>query len=261
MEIKILEEIGLTSNQAAIYLILLEKGPLPAGLLARRSGIKRSLVYVILESLIGKEIVVKDESKKVTRFDVSHPQKLETLVQQKKQEADLAASAFASTFHQLQQTFEIKTGQPGVRFYAGADGLKHVYKKLNADSPKEIFLIRSTEMESNSEMIELAKEQVQEQVRKRIKVHVISPALPALERIVKKDIDRNTERRIIAREVFDTTAQILIWNNCVAITTYREPIMTTLIEHPDISHTMNTLFTFIWKKSVVDTQENLKKYI
>ncbi len=251
--------IGLNQNEASIYSLLLEKPHLPASTISRRTGIKRTLVYLVLEGLILKELVQRDDSTKIARFSPTHPRNLEKIIQKRELDVSVAKNSFESIFQQIQQSYEIQTGQPGIRFYSGVDGLKLLYSKVNRDKPSEILLIRSTEVETNKEMNEVVREQIEKQIHLGINVRVITPVLPHLKDIVPKDKERRAERRIIAREVFDTKAQILIWNDNVAITTYREPVFTTLISNSDITDTMKVMFSFIWRKSLVDTDENMKK--
>jgi len=47
-----LKEAGLTENESKIYLALLEIGPANAGLISRKSGLHRRVVYDSLDMLI-----------------------------------------------------------------------------------------------------------------------------------------------------------------------------------------------------------------
>jgi len=259
MHTNLLQNIGLTHNQAHIYAILLERGSLSASNIQRRVQINRSLVYVVLEDLISLDLVTRDDSKKIARFFAGSPNALLKLVQEKEAESQMASSAYKTAFHQLQQAFEIQSGQPGVRFFAGAAGLKQFYDKLNNDKPDTIYIIRSTQVESNTEMEKVVLDQIDKQIELGIKVHVITPTLESLPQRLPFDKERLVERRVIDRAVFDTGSQIIIYNETIAHTTYREPTVTTVIEHGDISQTMLAMFTFIWRKSLAETQTNIKK--
>ena len=260
MNTELLEQIGLTKNQASIYTTLLEHGPSSASIISRRTGIERALAYVNLGALVNLGLISRNNSKKVTEFRPNHPKILERLVLEKQAKCEVAQSSFDSVFFQLQQAFEIQSGQPGIRFFLGVDGIKKLYAEMNRAQPKEVHLIRSANVKKSDEMSAVIKDQVREQVKRKIKVYVISPSFDALKYLIPKDKDRNTERRIIAAEVFETPSQILIYDNVVAITTYREPIITTVIKHQDIVITMLALFTYIWKQSRAETGIFLKKY-
>ena len=260
MYIEQLQSIGLTQNQSHIYSTLLERGALSASKIQRRVSIDRSLVYVVLNELTKLQLVVRDDTQKVALFRAASPASLLELVQKKESASEIAKNAYDSVFNQLQQTFEIQNGQPGVRFFAGPAGLKKFYDKLNLDKPKEIYLIRSTHVEENKEMNDVVTKQIEAQIKLGIKVKVITPTFDSLRERIPTDTAELIERRIIDRSVFETSSQIIIYNNIVAHTTYRNPTVTTVIEHADIAETLMAMFGIIWKKTAIETKEHIKKY-
>ena len=58
MDSAVLEEIGLTSGEAKVYLALLELGPSKAGGILRKSGLQNSVVHLCLNKLIEKGMVL-----------------------------------------------------------------------------------------------------------------------------------------------------------------------------------------------------------
>ena len=67
MEIKELVEIGLTKNQAQVYLELTKNPEQTAGNIAKKLSIDRSFAYGILNSLVDKGLVshITKENKRV----------------------------------------------------------------------------------------------------------------------------------------------------------------------------------------------------
>jgi sugar-specific transcriptional regulator TrmB len=61
-----LQTIGLSKGQTSVYLYLIHNGQMPANILSRRLGISRTLMYKILDDLIGMSLASKDDSFKVT---------------------------------------------------------------------------------------------------------------------------------------------------------------------------------------------------
>ena len=57
MDIKALENLGLSNVEAKVYLALLEVGSVVANKIAEQSGIHRRTVYDALETLIEKGLV------------------------------------------------------------------------------------------------------------------------------------------------------------------------------------------------------------
>jgi predicted transcriptional regulator len=71
-----LEELNLSSNEAAVYLALLEIGQTSAGELIRKTNFHRSVVYETLDKLIDKNLVFKLIKNNVWHFQASEPEKL-----------------------------------------------------------------------------------------------------------------------------------------------------------------------------------------
>jgi sugar-specific transcriptional regulator TrmB len=252
----LLQNIGLNKNQSQIYEVLLDRGPLSASKIQRRVGIDRSLVYVVLNELIDLQLTIRDDSKKVAEFSAANPQALLNLVQEKESRSELAKSAYQTAFHQLQQAFQISSGQPGVRFYTGIDGLKEIYQDLNQDNTKELWLVRAHTL-ATPEMRELIKKQRLIQIKNGVKVRVInSDKDPEFTKYIPEDSATLTERRVISGAIFKNPAQILIYGSKIAITTYREPLLTTLIEHADIAETLRSMYLVIWNKTAAETKVN-----
>ena len=70
-----LKEAGLTANESKIYTSLLELGPSNAGLISRKSGLHRRVVYDTLEMLIQKGLVGYILKNNVRLFQASHPKR------------------------------------------------------------------------------------------------------------------------------------------------------------------------------------------
>lgn len=79
-----LQKAGLNETEAKIYLAALELGQTSVSRIARKSGIKRTTVYLSLENLIHKGLmsqIVKDGKK---YFFAEDPRNLERLMKRKK---------------------------------------------------------------------------------------------------------------------------------------------------------------------------------
>lgn len=163
--------------------------------------------------------------------------------------------------HQLQQLYGVQAGQPGIRFYAGIEGVERLYRDINSSGCREIWLVRSS-VAVDSELKQKISEQALLQEKQGVKVNIINSSFdPGLSGYLKsnRDAPRHVERRILSGELFKNPAQILIYGEKIAITTYQEPIVTTVLDHPDIATTIKSLYQFIWKQSLTETQMFVKK--
>ena len=89
-EENILIQAGLSEEQALTYQSLLEKGPLKASDLSKWTGIKRGLIYKVLEQLENIGLVYKqDKTGTVAIFSPSHPSSLLLNIERKEKEMAL----------------------------------------------------------------------------------------------------------------------------------------------------------------------------
>lgn len=251
---KQLERIGLSCFQSLIYDFLARNGISTASRIARITNIQRSTVYQILQELLALQLITKDNTKKVTRFTITNPQRLHVLVAEKASAIKIAEQELIEIEEQLKQEYAIQSGQPGVRFYSGVQGLKNLYKDINASEINSLLIIRSNQ-QAEPEMTEIIRNQVELQMRQGIEVKVVnSSADYKLTANLSFDAERYTERRIIPAEVFSNPAQIIIYANKIAFTTYRKPNITVVIEHADIAETLRSVYEYLWVKSKIDTK-------
>src|SRR4051812_11252942 len=71
----VLEQIGLTSKQALVYLALLELGSASVQSIAQKAGLKRPTTYLILDELQQKGVVSLVPQKK-SLFTAESPERL-----------------------------------------------------------------------------------------------------------------------------------------------------------------------------------------
>lgn len=128
-----LKEAGLTSNEAKIYTSLLELGPSNAGLISRKSGLHRRVVYDTLEMLIQKGLVGYILKNNVRLFQASHPKRLTELLEERQQHINEAMPHMLDLYTKTKDKEE-------TNFYKGKNGLKTVFEDQLAIG-KELLIL------------------------------------------------------------------------------------------------------------------------
>ncbi len=242
-----LTTLGFTDSQAKVYETLLEHPALPARVVARKTGIGRELTYTILEQLIENNLVEKVKiNNKVTFFKARHPRELEKFVIEKKTRAKEAESAYEQVIPLLLSTFNSVHNHPHIQFYEGIEGIEKTYAKI-LEEAKTVYVLRSLFDYENKEVRILTTKQLESQAEKGIRSYVLSPHLPHMAKTVHAhSMRRNITRKVLPKEKLTLPAQIIIWNNKVSITSFKNEIVTTIIESEDISETFRVLFQYMW---------------
>lgn len=117
---KRLESLGLTSQEATIYLTLLQSGELPASQVANQVGLQRTTAYAILKGLVQRGFVLAYLKTGRQVFIAEKPQNLVGHFEQKLKNFTDGIPLFASL-----EKKQIKT--TGVRFIETTTELKRFY--------------------------------------------------------------------------------------------------------------------------------------
>lgn len=245
-----LVQAGLSKEEALVYNFLIENGPKTAGLISRKTALKRGLSYKVLAQLVQLGLVErKEETGKVALFIPAHPLKLKEVAEKKEREAKDAQIALGDVLDRLISSYNLASGKPGVTFFEGRSGIERVYNDV-IRTKSTVHLIRSVYDNDRPELAQIIPEQIRKQVAADIHVRAITPLdrdTPAT--VLAHDAKNLVERRIIPRQVFTLPAQIMIYGNKVAITSLRTSLVTTLIDNPDIAETFSVMFEYIWSVS------------
>lgn len=234
MDTKVLENIGLTRNQADVYLSLLKLGSASAQQIIKESGMHRSRVYDSLEKLQEYGLVscvVKDFKK---YFQAVSPEKLFSFLDEKKQ-------ALQKVLPSLKNLEGMKKEELNASIYKGKEGLKTIHAEmLKGDSDIYVIAGKSlifTELEYFIPTFE------KERIKKNITWKILWDSKEAKEKIIKKKL---VEGKILPKG-FDSNTVVNIFGDKVAIVLWKEryPIG-FMINNKDIADSFRKWFRFMY---------------
>jgi len=243
-----LVKIGLTEEQAKVYLFLVERGVAPARSIASKTGVGRALTYKVLEQLEELELVRKqDKPSTISLFFPLHPKRLKELLDRKKEVLENAENAFQKTYGSLVSSFNVLANKPNVQFYDGAEGLRIVYDDI-LDIGENIMVISSPIKKDEGGVLHLIHEQIQKQVAANIQTKAITPLSDGQSLVTQIEDDEKylITRKAIPAEKLNIPSQIIIYGDKVAITNFKESFITVLIESEYIAKTFKIMFEHIW---------------
>lgn len=255
-----LQKAGLTADQATIYEALLRGGVMPARKISLISGMKRPMAYKVIDQLIELGLIEKID-KKVALFAPAHPDKVADIIIRRQDALRVAEQSFKGILGSLTSDFNLYSGKPNVRFYEGVSGVETLYDDILLEK-KDILLIRSPFDDSKPELAQLVNKQIKRQVEANIHTRAITPVVEtSINTAIEQDTARLVTRCLISKDNFMIPAQILIYGDKVALTSYKDFFVTTIIQNPDIKETFEMMFNYIWNKAEkesVRTIENAK---
>src|SRR3989338_4104352 len=126
-EENILIQAGLSEEQALAYQALLDKGPQRASDLSKWTGIKRGLIYKVLEQLETMSLISKKGGPgTVATFSPSHPSLLLSNIERKEKEIALSKELLTNSIGTLSSKFNLIAGKPNIQFFEGKEGVARV---------------------------------------------------------------------------------------------------------------------------------------
>lgn len=241
MDTKTLEQFGLNKTQSKAYLALIRNGSLTPPALAKLIDEARTNSYAVLDRLVELGLAKKVEKNKKFVFYVENPIALEKLAVSHRNEALQREKQVKDAMPTLLNFFYTFSEQPGVRFYIGVDGIKEIYDDI-LRTRKDIYLVRSLHDQDlmTREYFTKYKEQ---RAKLGIKTYVLSPSDEP--NILKPEEDKiyNIEQVRLQPGAYTSRAEISIYGNKVAIISFGEEAMGTIIESPQIADAMKQLYS------------------
>lgn len=134
-----LAKIGLNDKEARVYLAILELGSASVVAVSRKSGVKRTTVYEVVDSLLGKGLISQTVVGKRKRFLAESAEKF---FQLKKTELDTLRGLLPT----LEALRNVAIEKPALQFFQGKEQIMRVFEDfcLNTDPVKDKLLAIET---------------------------------------------------------------------------------------------------------------------
>ena len=118
-----LEQAGLTKREAALYMALLQNGPSTILAIAKRAGMKRPTVYLVLDELVRKGLVSLVPKEKRKLFIALSPERIiETL--------DERSRSLKELLPQMMRLFKNQSEQPKIQVLESEEGMMNAYREI-----------------------------------------------------------------------------------------------------------------------------------
>lgn len=236
-------KLGLTDEEARMYIACLEIHGGPVSVIARKAGVNRVGAYHTLENLLRKRLLSQYNRNGVKCFAPEAPEKL----------ADLAVERvnIAKSLVPELKTLAASLGfKPKIRSYEGRDGVERVFtESLTAKGE----ILGYTNLKSVTEFFpEFFRDYTKKRFEKNIKVRYLSPStvesVHAIDPFLPKTYDQNLiEILLVNRDQFPFANEILIFGSSVGIVSLNpDELLGLIVESATFSGTMKAVFDLAW---------------
>jgi len=245
MNTNTLESLGLSRNEAKIYLTLIKLGKANSAELARESGVHRINVYDVINSLISKGMVSYISEGGMKNFKPESPEKLKEVLLTKMESLDKILPTLLMEYDEKKENCEVS-------ILRGVEGKKSQFEEMRRtakNTKNRIFTphgLISFEREPYKSMLKKWYEKLGKQNVDSKHLILDTPESRKRSKMLKGI------KKYQSRFSKDINFSPVSWNACkdlLFLTFHTEPYLIIRIKSKDISKSFIDSFELMWKSS------------
>lgn len=238
-----LEKLGLTDEEARVYVACLEINGGPISVVAKKAGVHRVSCYHTIEKLLHKQLLSQYVKNGVKYVSPEPPEQLLALTEEKMQVAKMLLP-------ELKLLASALSFKPTMRSFEGEDGIRHVFQDSLAAKGEILGYTNLKQFIGFSP--QFFEDYTQQKIRKNIKTRFLSPntveSVHIMDPFLPKKFNHNLlEILLVNKDQFPFENEILIYGNSVGIVSLKkEELLGVVIESPTFARTMKAVFDLAW---------------
>ncbi len=240
---QIKQNLGFSDKKTAIFLALLQLGEARVAEISAKSKLKRTTVYNILPELINEGLVAKTSTKNSKRYFITDPRIVLQILESR-------TESTKSLLPLLMSLHTISAHQPKISVYEGEVGARQIYEDTLLTNPGDTIYGFIGNIDTNP----IPKNDLEIYIKNRInnkiknKIIVAPSAYADFLKIKNKEELREIRTFADSENIKFPSVDIKIYNNKIAIISYRENFLGIMIESKDISQMCKIIFESLWDK-------------
>lgn len=241
--LKLLEDIGLNTNEANVYLAALSLGPTTVLQISKHSGIKRSTVYDVVDSLKSKGLMSIELKGLKQIYVCENPERLDAVLESRKRD-------FSAQLPELMALYKLQGSESSIKYYSGLKAMKQVYLGTLIDIKKddEYLIITNQEKWFSLDPDFWMKEYIEVRAKLPCKTRLLSQDSEIAREHQKFQRNFNEEFRIFKQGVSINIDMVLTPTKLIIVDL--SPTLTTLvIENKNIIELQKQMFEILWQNA------------
>lgn len=242
---KQLKIIGLSDNEIATYLAILELGKGTVSEISRKASLNRTTGYDVLNRLAAKKLINISGKEPKHEYTAESPEQLRLLITEEFERRQNELNEAEKIIPELKSIHNVM-GRPQVRFYEGIEGLKTVYEDTLTSS--EPIRGCATVDEMHQGLPNYFPQYYKRRAKAGIAIRAIIPKTEiGLERSAH-DKEEMRETAFVPIEKYLFHPEINIYDNKVMIASWREKLG-IIIESAEIADAMKKIYELAWNEA------------
>jgi DNA-binding MarR family transcriptional regulator len=245
-----LTKLGLSENEAKVYLALLALGESDASDISKQAQVKRPTTYLALEHLVEQGLVSEVLGQKEKMFKAEEPDRLARLTRKMRRQVIDAEIQLETLLPGLKAIQKKLIEAPKITFYQGVEGIKSVAEEASG-YPEPWYYFGSAE----GWLKALGAEEMQEFIletrvlRKKVSqptAYMITDAGYHKIKLFQKHEPTIRQVRILP-QIIKTKSAFVLFGKKLAVVNIGEAPFAAVIESAEIAELVKMMFNIIWK--------------
>jgi sugar-specific transcriptional regulator TrmB len=235
---------GLSTNEAKVYLAMVNFGHNTIVTISKETEIKRPTVYITIENLIKKELVRTVIKGKKKYYLPEEPDRLLHILELKKRSIE-------NILPDLKNNYLSKSEKPKIISYEGKDGIRKIYEETTRSKTEVLWFgsMKDVMEEFRESYNKICQEESVYSKGSREIVNNISFDRNYAKRTNDWKNSKFSVRVLPSTHLFSGVDNI-IYDNKVAILSIKKNYYGVVIEDSDIANAYRTMFELAWKSAV-----------
>jgi len=244
MLISDLEQLGLSEEEAKVYMAVLELGGSFVSAIAKKAKIHRVSCYHTLDKLVKKGIISSFTKDDIKYFSIDSPKILVNQIEEKLHKAQKILPELLS----ITNTMAYK---PKIQYYEGLRGIKNIFEDTLTAKDELLGytnLAELPEVVTEEYLMDYAKAKIDKGIKTRMLSPISKHALKYTKQYYPKGFDKNlVEIFFINPKEFMFDYEINIYGNKVSLVSLNpDELMGMIIESPLYAKTQRSIFNLAW---------------
>jgi sugar-specific transcriptional regulator TrmB len=250
MSLPNLQSLGLNTNEAGIYELLLRLGEVSIADIQVESSLKRTTLYDILYNLEKKGFITKRDKNRKIHFRPVPPVKLLEMAETQFTALERTKKDIQSLMPTLTSQYISAVERPVVRIYEGIEGVKKAHMEV-LNEKKEILAYVKLNEEIDQQLTDFWPKYYSMRKKYNIFARVITPNSKGAKEYQKRDEKELRETRLVPSGKFLIDIEKDVVGNKVAFFSVTEDkqLIATVIENKAITDTERAVFELAWSEA------------
>ena len=239
-----LKSLGLSDNEAKVYMAMLELGPATVLEISTKAGVNRPTTYVQIESLKKVGLVSTQIKGKKQIFIAESPEQLEFMIERQKIELENKKEELQKFLPELTNLFNLSDSKPQVRYFEEKEGLLKMHAELLKSKTDEVVSFASTDG-----LLKIFPDYPKTLSLKRVKMGIKSRLIYTNigEPVLKKHDDNMLrETKYVSPDKFPFKSDVAIYGDNISISALEGKVVGVIITHKELADSFRALFNLLW---------------